>query len=409
MERMVTDPKPDRTYLVYIGALLLLVLVTVINLFVVVPNVPLAIVELDQNAATRFLTEATSPYTGLKLDSPTVAADLLPGELIGVYHKPFYRSIFDLPLAAIGDVRIAGAFRLTLLEISLATILWIAGRLLLRKSAGPLWLIALLPILALPGIWSSFRLGDGVLIVLGLIMLGIWVLDQGHEELAGLLFALGFTSIEVLGLAYISLFLWLAYTRRVRVLAGFGLTMALLLTAAHLFDPNWYIGYLKSQYLFYQQDLYLTTEKTFVAASAGVGSTMAKITAVLFLAALFYEWHTIGKRDTRSFLWVLCLSLAFSPLIGIGTTTQGSVVQVLAIVLVIIRFGERWRRYGTWFSVLVMLLLDVLVWMQLGRSSVGFALFWSNVGLAILLYWVRWDSVRTTRLWADILEDQGKI
>lgn len=406
---MVQDPKPDRTYFAYLSVVVALTMITLFNYLILVPRLDLTLFKIDHAAARDYVVDGTSPYHELNLLSQRSDVNLNPGELISVYHKPFFRTILSFPLAAIPDTNLAEALQLTLIEISIAITLALAAKLLFRQAPNLQSLAILIPILALPGFMSGIRLGDETLIILALITLSVWSIQKGQDEVGGVTLALGFTSFESFGIAFITIFLWLIYKGRARFLMGFGLTLAFLLLMAHIFDPNWYIGYLKSQYIYYQQNQAFKLTAIFTESMPGAGFTLAKVTAVLFLASILYEWHTIAKREFNAFLWVLALSFTIPTLLGIGTAIQWSVANVIGIVLVIIRFSERWKTKGYLIAISTFSLAEIGIRFLVVPVSVGLALFVMPLIITILLYWVRWDSVRTTRLWADILEDQGKI
>lgn len=402
---MIEDKKPDRGNLIYLGVVALFALATYVNYLMlpVVGNAPEFKIEWE---ATRgFLMTGASPYA-ISRTLYSSSVDLFGANIIiSAYHQPFFRSIIQFPLSFISSFELAAAIRMTIIEVAFGALIFLIWKILPWRQTRAQWSLLVLLIVMMPFSWLSVIAAGETVIVLVLLTLSVLSVSKGMPEVGGVLLALGFTMFEVFGLAIFSILVWLIYRREFNALIGFGLTFLLLVFLAHIFFPEWYMVYFTSQYLFSMIKPLATSGSYFVNVLPGAGATLSKVFSVIILALLLYEWHTLWKRDENAFVWVFALMLIASPVLGFGTLPQWQVTSVLATALVVSRFANRWGNKGFWLSFFVMAMVEIYIFLTFRGNDPTAMLIWVPVIQIIMLYWVRWDSVRTTKLWADILEE----
>jgi len=265
----------------------------------------------------------------------------------------------------------------------------------------------ILILIAWPPLWLSLANGESTILILMWISLSYWALRNDLPEIGGVTLAFGFTNHEIFGLALISIMLWVINRKEWRFLAGFLMTFGLLLALAQIFNPQWYLGYLGSQIRFWQNSELISSARIFEGSLPATGPTISGILSVIILALILFEWQTIAQRDKNAFLWIIAFALAAPAILGIGSKLSWLAVNLVGISLIVARIANRWKSTGYWLVILFLGLIELLTALFMAWFENGSGLLALSALMVILLYWVRWDSTRTTRLWADILEEKG--
>jgi hypothetical protein len=127
------------------------------------------------------------------------------------------------------------------------------------------------------------------------------------------------------------------------------------------------------------------------------------------IVTLGYEWRATRDTNYPHFVWVACLTLAATPLLGHHVELDSLIPLTLPIILVIVVSRERWKRFGDGIAFLISLFLFGIPWLlyfqgapqwiRLRTDEILF-LFWPVFGL-LGLYWIRWWMVRPPRTWLD--------
>ena len=135
--------------------------------------------------------------------------------------------------------------------------------------------------------------------------------------------------------------------------------------------------------------------------------------ALLLGIILFLEW--LGSVDShyRRIVWVVCLSLAATPLMGFAIFSSNHVVLLPAIILITMLVWERWTHRRVLYSMSVLLFAFLLPFWLYTRVIAGYPKIYSEL-LVVLppmvtiigLYWMRWWAFRSPRTWFDQIGDQ---
>jgi hypothetical protein len=325
---------------------------------------------------------------------------------------PFPLELFYFPFALISDYALARGLWMTCLEIALIALAFVSLRLTGWKPSRSLmpvflvfsiiWIYALLPLTG----------GSAVIFSSLAIMALLLAIRDGRDEMAGALLVFPFLQLDLSILLVIFILWWAVYNHRGRLVAGFLMTITILLAVSFFILPNWFFPYVAgviSHFHFLQS---LSPMGIFSSWWTVVGPRLAWLLTGLLLIIIFIEWRNVRHKDFRHFLWTSCCILAITPLIGIPAVPQSYELLFLPLVLFLSILAERWSRPGRWgvaaFGLIAVLLgfWGITAGLFLSGSYIALsqvlALLFPTL-LVIGLYWMRWWAVRPPRTWSDSL------
>lgn len=264
-------------------------------------------------------------------------------------------------------------------------------------------------LLSVFGFYSVVSLLDGgPAILLGLLYVAVLFAYSGEQdELAGALLAFTLFTWEI-GLLYVILLVWkIFYDKRWRVLAGFAMTLLVLLVVSLLIYPGWILPFVTSTFAMLRSPIGTTSREVFMRLSPIYGERAAQAVTVLLIILLLYEWAATRGADARRLIWAACLTLAATPLLGLRTDLNNLVVLFPSLALIFAATANRWRA-GYWLAALLLLIVLLLpwgwfvrwYWLQDQRFHDYLLLFLPLFTMAGL-YWTRWWFVRPPRTWFD--------
>ncbi len=378
-------------------------------------------------AARRFLYQNKAPY-GLEVEQ--LAEKLAYGGAVTGHEKPyrvttpFFLLLEYFPLAALSDPVPAKGFLAYLQNafsdpatargiwmflheaalvgtafLSMGLIEWKPGRLLRIAYA----------LLSVFGVYSVVSLIEGgPAILLGFLYLAIlfaYITEQ--DELAGALLVFTLFSWEI-GLLFVPFVLWKSvYDRRWRVLAGFGMMLAVLLVVSFMIYPGWVLPFVNASLAVFRAQFGVTSREILAHLWPAYGLRAAQILTVLLVIILLLEWSATRHADSRRFIWAGFLTLAITPLIGVRTELTNLVVLFPALALIFAATASRWR-LGPWLSGLLLLAVFLLPWAWFIRwyllndaQSYDFLLLFLPAFTIAALYWTRWWFLRPPRTWLE--------
>jgi hypothetical protein len=325
-----------------------------------------------------------------------------------ILSDPFPFILLYTPLAFVSNFSLARALWMLVAEAALLFSVLLSYRL--SEWEPPLGLNI---ILIGFGLFSFFSLNAlltaSPAILLNLLYLGVLIaLRAQRDELAGALLFLAAYQWEVGGLFYLSIFIFIFANRRWSVLAGFGMTLIVLMIISFLVDPNWGLPYIRSvlSNLFQAQNLNLG------AILSGwfpqVRFSLGWLVTVALFGVVAIESVRALDAPFRRVVWVASLALASMPLAGLAIFPANNVALILPMVLVISLIWERWPR-GRLVAVTLMLLAFFVAPYYLYIETVlVYNPFYTellsvlpSVVMILALYWMRWWVVHTPRIWAD--------
>jgi hypothetical protein len=198
-------------------------------------------------AMQNFILQGVTPYgelTTLNIQSLIYNRPILPGQYPYHVNIPLSLLILFIPFGAIRDFLLARAIWLVLLEVGLAALVLVSLRLAHWK---PHWLfvifILLFSVFWLPSV-TMFVTATPIILQALVFFTALRAIELGSDELAGALAALALINVEVTGMVFLALLVWIFSTQRWRVLAGILMTLAMLTGLSFLLMPGWLLPFI---------------------------------------------------------------------------------------------------------------------------------------------------------------------
>lgn len=354
-------------------------------------------------AATRwFLINGMSPYSQqttsdiLVLVYNNANADT-PG---GRFQFPFYAIFIFAPFALIGDQEIARALWMTLLEV--AAIGTTALGILLYRWKPARWLFAAVLLFPLFWYFSVRAILDGNLIVLcalsvTLVLLGV---RTDHDNLAGIMMAFSMLYYQVFFVFFITLLIWAGSNGRWSLIWSSIISLVFILVAPSIFLQDWIMQFLRQ--VINDSNFGMTPGDVIFHWLPGVGRQTAWILTFSMAAIMVWELAAMLGKDFRRFLWVGCLALTTTFLIGVPFLVEYFVILLPVIILVLAVWDERWGLVGRLLVILSLVLLVLGTWMaayNAGMKRISpeldpLLVLFTPAFLLFGLYWVKWRAIR---------------
>lgn len=325
---------------------------------------------------------------------------------------PFPVELFYFPFALVTDYALASSLWMTCLEIALVALAFLSLRLTGWKPARTL-LPALL-IFSVLWVYGFLPLaGNRAVIFVALAIVGLLLaMREERDELAGALLLVPFFKPDIAGLLVLFIFWWAIYHRRGRILAGFLMTLAILLAVSFFILSDWFMPFIGGLISHINYHPGLTPGGVFASWWPAVGPRLGWALTGLLLVVLFVEWRDVRRKDFRHLLWTASLTLAGTALLGIPVIPQDYVLLFFPLVLILSILAERWSRPGRW-GVAGFVLLAIFFGFWIITASLflagGFPALTGVLALVfpillvLGLYWMRRWAVRPPRTWSDSL------
>lgn len=366
---------------------------------------------LRWSGARAFLIEGIEPYSteiAQRVQDVAYGRRAFSSEYAYVLNDPFYLVLLYTPFAFIRDFTLARAVWMLLSEAALVGSVLLAFRLC--EWQPPLWLSVFLLGFGLFGFYSLNALVTGSpALFLNLLYLWILLAIRSHsDELAGALLFLVAYQWEVGGLFFLFMMLFIFANRRWKVLAGFGMSLAILLIISFLVNPGWGLPYIRAVLSDWLRGANLTFGHILATWIPDAGFSIGRWVWLGLGGIIFLEMLGAVQEHFRRIVWAASLSLAATPLIGFAIFPSNHVVSLLPFVLIVAVVWERWTRIRL---PIVLLILSLSLFIPYGMY-VESVYVYSPLYLDLLsvlpplaailgLYWMRWWVVHSPRTWFD--------
>jgi hypothetical protein len=326
-----------------------------------------------------------------------------------ILDTPFHIFLLYFPFSILSDPQLARAIFTLILELALCALVYLSLRLTDWDS--PRIFTILFILFGVFNFYTFRALHEAnPVLLLGLIYVGIIIsLYSEADEMTGALLAVSFYYWEVGAPFLILVMLRSQYEKRTRILAGFFMLTAILLFIAFLLYPDWLIPFLRAGSNNMRIPFGYNTFAVFSDIWPAQGLLVARIFVVGLLVMLGYEFSLARMSDFRQFYWTACLAIATAPLLGLRTEMEHLSVLIIPLALVFAIIHERWKQYGSWFAILLILLVFILPWSIPALSTEHFLKISNEIVFLFLpvftivgLYWIRWWALRPPRVWADL-------
>ncbi len=360
--------------------------------------------------ARAWLFERVSPYS---VESAAAAQALIyrraatSGENPYFVTVPFFLLPIYFPFAVISDPGIARGIWLLFSECAVAATAFLGLR---AAALRPPRVLVIGQVLL--GVFLYYQIGALVegapAIMLGLIYAAmLWAYGSERDELAGALMVLSLFLWEVGGV-FLLLFAWRVFhDRRWGVLGGLAMSLTILVAISFLLYPDWVLPFLTAVVATGRAAYGFMTAQILSQLWPASGLRLAQVLSVLMICLMIYEWAAARNADFRRFVWLACLGLSATPLIGFRSEMAN--LAGLFPVLSIISAGAIARgRTQTWFAAIFLGLAFAIPWLLVTRSSgllsggtQGYAYLFYPMLCAIGMYWTRWWFLRPPTTWLD--------
>lgn len=372
---------------------------------------------LRWSGAHAFLAEQIEPYSSTIAERTQQVAygrAAFSSEYPYVLNDPFYIVMLYVPLALFSDFTIARGLWMLLSEAALIGLLFSSIHSLEWEPPG--WLFLGLMLFGVFNYYSLTALVSGTpAIALTFMFIAILLsLRSFSDELAGALLFLVAYHWEVGALYILFLVVFVIANKRWKVLIGFGMSLAILLAISFLAYPGWALPYFRGVLVDWYAGPTLTYGHTVSVWFPNVKFSIGFWTSLLLGIILFFEWLGAVDSHYRHIVWTVCLSLAFTPLMGFAIFPSNYVVLFPAFIMIVMLVWERWTRQRVWYTLLILLTaLLVPIWLYV-RVLAGYPKFYSElltilppIATIIGLYWMRWWAFRSPRTWFDHIGDKN--
>ena len=367
------------------------------------------------SGARAFLIERIEPYSATiaeRTQSVAYGRGAFSGEYPYVLNDPFYIVLLYIPLSLFPDFAIARGVWMLLSEAALLGVLYSVVRAF--EWEPPRWLFAAMLVFSIFGYYSLTALVSGTpsIIFVFLILMTLNALRSFSDELAGALLFLVAYQWEVSALFFLFVIIFVIANKRWNVLTGFGMSLVIMLAVSFLAYPGWGVPYIRGVLSNWSRSAEMSFGGMISVWFPNARFSIGFWTALLLGIMVFLEW--LGSVDShyRRILWVACLSLAATPLMGFAVFPSNHVVMLPALLLMTMLVWERWTRQRVLYSVLVLALAFFIPFWLYIRVIMGYPKIYEELLILLPpiltivgLYWMRWWAFRTPRTWFDQIGD----
>lgn len=366
---------------------------------------------LLRTAAQSFLFDRIEPYSAnipSTVQQEVYGRFARPGEKPYILDIPFYLFPLFLPLGWIKDELVARIFWMVLLEIGLLAFLIMSLRLASERVRVPL--VALIVLFCCATWYAVHSLAVGApVVLLAVAYAGIlFALRVQMDELAGALLVVSAFEWQVGAPFLIFIIVSVYWEGRWRVYISAAMLLFILLAISFLLYPGWIIPFLRATWNNLQAGFGESTREVFVFFSPHYGEVLSWVLTAILVILLGYEWSESRGANFQRVVWVACLTIAMTPLLGFRTEAGNLVVLLFPFITVLLRVGERWKSTGKFLMGLMLAASVGLPWYIVSGQSRfpaemnRYILFlFLPIATVLGLYWIRWWMIRLPRTWVD--------
>jgi len=360
-------------------------------------------------AGRTWLLEGESPYAHAAIETASEALEnssfkaQLP-ESQG-FTQPILSLIFYLPFSLMPYV-IARTLWVTLLGLSVGLIGFLSIRLSGWKlpAFGSFWVV-LMMVFWLPSV-AAILGGFISPVIVGMILLGIYLIMIGQDTTAGFVLALTVSSFLTSGLVLIFLIIWSLSHKRWSIITSFFSGLIFLILLSFLILPSWFTEWASVLLNLNDGWNWINTPLMDLAALLpGIESPLVLFLHGIFsFYALFLVITALGQVG-RVFIYKIFAFLVIVYLLHFQGSMNYLFFTMPALLLIFRFWSERWKRLGTLVSWSLLILVSVGSWLFFYSEidftqSMGTMLFYLGFPLFIWvgMVWIRWWALTIPEL-----------
>jgi len=281
-----------------------------------------------------------------------------PNEDQVAFAYPLYAAFFVLPFITMPYAWAESFWMAGLILIAIGGALALAHFLDWRFSLFGL-LLYVLGVLAFYPVWRGIFLGQFAILVFASIALGLALLKQHYDEVAGWVLAIAMVKPHVAIPTLAIILLWSIAQRRWRVWRGWLSAMILLIGIANGLLPNWHLEFIRAviayeSYIRIGSPLQVLCQLFLPSREA----TWATAIIILFLGSLIpFLFARTMKEDLPAFLPTIELAILITTLGMIRTATTDQAILLIPWMHWFSHFARarRWLPVGLLAAILIVL------------------------------------------------------
>jgi hypothetical protein len=378
---------------------------------------------LRWNGARAFLVEHSEPYSTLiaeRVQQIVYERQAFATEYRYVLSDPFYILLLYTPLVLFPDVvnwlfpsanvgfELARGIWMLIAEIALMASVLFSIRLSEWEPRSAMYLL-----LVVYGLLNFFSLNalitaSPAILLMFLYLSILLALRSFSDELAGALLLLAAYQWDVSALFFLFIVVFVITNRRWHVLAGFGMTLVVLLIVSFLLNPGWGLPYIRAVLSTLFQNVNVNLNHIVSNWFPNQRISIAGAISLLVLVVVFAESLASTRAHFRRVVWTAALALSAMPLVGLAIFPANYVVLILPLVLVVAAVWERWA-HQRFLRIGIVLILGFAVPFLLYLKTldtysplyIDLLSVLPPVAAILGLYWMRWWVMRSPRTWAD--------
>jgi hypothetical protein len=180
--------------------------------------------------------------------------------------------------------------------------------------------------------------------------------------------------------------------------------LAVLLALSFLFLPDWFLPFLQGLFAHFSYNPGFSSTGILASWSPVVGQRLGWVLAAALLLFLFFEWGYTRAKDFRALLWMVCMTLSVTPLLGIPMGPREYPFLFIPLILFLAILSERrtwFRRWGVAGIVLLVILVGfwlltfALVRVNAYATLINVLILLPPVLLVVGLSWTHWWFIHT--------------
>jgi hypothetical protein len=311
------------------------------------------------------LREGVNPYSDdvtLRIQKGMYGRPAYPDEDQVAFAYPLYSLLFFWPLCLTDNYPLAQAIWFCLLLAGLvgAMVLWM--RVIRWRPRTWLWALTVSWGVLMYHDLRALLLGQFAVVVLLMLVMALWSMQQGRDGLAGLFLALSTVKPQMVYLALGWILLWSAGQRRWRLWYSFGVSLALLTLGSMLLLPSWVPDFIRQAVTYPSYTVYGSLTWMIVQHWLGLGRAVEVAVMVVLAFGLVVLGWRLWRGTWEQMVWMLGLLLLLTNFFTPRIATTNYLMLVPWVVWGFRQMQVMWGRHGTSVVVVVEILSLVGLW-----------------------------------------------
>jgi hypothetical protein len=311
------------------------------------------------------LREKMNPYSDavtLRIQEGMYGRPAHPDEDQVAFAYPLYSLLFFWPLCFTDNYPLVQAIWFCLLLIGLvgAMVLWM--QVVRWRPRIWLWVLTVSWSVLMYHDLRALLLGQFAVLVLLMLVMALWSMQQGCDGWAGLFLALSTVKPQMVYLALGWILLWSAGQRRWHLWWSFGVSLVLLTLGSMLLLPSWVPDFVRQVVAYPSYTVYGSLTWMIVQHWLGLGRPVEVAVMVVLALGVLIVGRQLWRGTWEQMVWMLGLLLLLTNFFTPRIATTNYLLLVPWVLWGFRQIQLVWGRYGTWAVVVAEILSLVGLW-----------------------------------------------